>query len=219
MSALLQEIESHLISKGLNPKSTWVANFVSSQRAGVPAAALRQTALFRIMASDITTSLQTTSNNVFPSDMLDVNIRERRISGPVAVQVLDVEDMGRSRWSQVEAIEADERGESTRGREIIRTVREEADSEATQIVTSTGPHKLLLQDSKGIKVYGMELTSIDGVGLNMNIGTKLVLKDAIVARGVVLLEPANTTILGGKLEDLDQKWKADKKARLQSAIS
>ncbi len=36
------------------------------------------------------------------------------------MQVLDIEDMSRSRWEQVEELEAIERGEQTRGREIVR---------------------------------------------------------------------------------------------------
>jgi RecQ-mediated genome instability protein 1 len=220
MSTLLNEISAHLISKGLNPNAEWVSSFVGSQRAGIPAAALKQTALFRMTASDITTTLQATSSSVFPADVLDAHIRERKLNGPIAVQVLDVEDIGRSRWSQVEAIEADERGETTRGREIIRVVPgEDTDSEQTQSIPQrAGPHKLLIQDSKGTKIYGVEVTSIDGVGLGMNIGTKLILKDMTIARGVVLLEPRTTTMIGGKLEELDQKWKIDRKARLQSAV-
>jgi RecQ-mediated genome instability protein 1 len=220
MSTLLNEISAHLVSKGLNPKASWVSSFIGSQRAGIPAAALKQTALFRITASDITTSLQSTASSVFPTDIFDANIKERNINGPIAVQVLVVEDIGKSRWSQVEAIEADERGETTRGREIIRVVPgEDTDSEQTQSISQgAGPHKLLVQDSKGTKIYGIELTTIDGVGLGMNIGTKLILKDITVARGVALLEPRNTTMIGGKLEELDQKWKADRKAWLQGAV-
>ena len=135
------------------------------------------------------------------------------------VQVLDIEDMTKSRWEQIEAIEALERGEGTKGREIVRVVstEDETDSNAGS-VKSGGPHKLLLQDTRGIKSYGMELRDVEGVSLSMNIGTKLVLTNVAVARGVLLLEPATTSLLGGKIEALHKDWRETRKAQLKAAI-
>src|ERR1700761_5102637 len=219
MSAtLLGDVTAHLVSKGFNPKSTWVSTFLASQRVGLPAAALKQTALFRLTSSDISSTLQVTLGSTFPPNILDANVQERKVTGPIPVQVLDVEDIGRSRWSQVEAIESEDRGETTRGREIIRVVPgDENEAEGTQVSQSAGPHKLLLQDTKGTRIYGLEVASIDGIGLNMNIGAKLVLKDITVARGVVLLEPQTVSVLGGKIEDLHKKWKAERKGTLKAA--
>ena len=139
--------------------------------------------------------------------------------GPVVVQVLDVEDMSKSRWEQIEAIEALERGEGTKGREIIRVVpTEDGDDPNTRIIKSGGPHKLLLQDARGVRVYGIELRNVEGIGLGMNIGSKVLLRSVAVARGVILLEPATTTILGGKIEVLHKTWKENRKAQLKAAI-
>ena len=149
------------------------------------------------------------------------------MQGPVVVQLLGIEDMGKSRWEQVEAIEALERGEGTKGREIIRvaatttTATEGDDDDGSGAVVGKGgggPHKLLLQDARGTGVYGIELRDIKGVGLGMSIGCKMVLKNVPVARGVLLMEPANTTILGGKIEALHRAWKENRKAELKAAI-
>lgn len=137
-------------------------------------------------------------------------------------QVLSVEDMSKSRWEQIEAIEALERGEGTKGREIIRVV---APDETDEVVGNTrgskrggGPHKVLLQDSRGERVYGIELRSVEGVGLGMSIGCKILLKGAVVARGVVLLEPRTVGVLGGKIEGLHKVWKEGRKEDLKAQI-
>jgi RecQ-mediated genome instability protein 1 len=217
--ALVKEITSHLLAKGIDANPSWVRAFVGTSRPGVPAAALKQTALFRLTVSDITTTVQSNPNSTFPADVLDASQRERILSGPILVQIIDVEDIGRSRWSQIEAIEADERGETTRGREIIRVVPgEDEDSERSSTVTqSHGPHKLLLQDAKGVKAYGLELSAVTGISTSMNIGAKLVLRDVTVARGVILVDPSKATLLGGKIEELDRKWKAGHKQELLRA--
>ena len=135
------------------------------------------------------------------------------------MQVLAVEDMSKSRWEQIEAIEALERGEGTKGREIIRVAAAEDEGGAEAAVqTGGGPHKLLLQDAAGRRVYGIELKGLEGVGLGMSIGCKVVLKNVLVARGVVLLEPATVTVLGGKIEELHKVWKEGRKAELKAAI-
>lgn len=158
--------------------------------------------------------------------MHDANVKERRLSGPIAAQVLAVEDMSKSRWEQIEAIEALERGEGTRGREIIRVAAgagaaaEDGDGDGAggTVPKGGGPHKLLLQDAAGTRVFGIELKGLEEVGVGMSIGCKLVLKNALVARGVVLLEPATTVVLGGKIEEMHRAWKEGRKAELKAAI-
>ena len=135
------------------------------------------------------------------------------------MQVLAVEDMSKSRWEQIEAIEALERGEGTKGREIIRVVAAEGgDDTSEHVAKGGGPHKLLLQDATGRRVYGMESKQLEGVGLGMSIGCKMVLRNAIVARGVILMEPRTTTLLGGQIEELHKAWKEGRKAELRVAI-
>lgn len=219
---LAQEITTHLLSRGLHPSPTWLTTtFLPTIRPTTPLPALKQTALFRLLASDITQTLQRTPSSVFPPDIHNATIRERRLAGPIAVQVLDIEDIGRSRWSQAEALEAAERGETTKGREIIRAVPAEDGGEGpdadADVAGSGGPHKLVLQDAQGVRVFGIELTAVEGVGVGMNIGAKIVLRDVLVARGVVLLEPGSVKVEGGKIEGAHKAWKEGRKERLKSA--
>jgi len=138
--------------------------------------------------------------------------------GPIACQVLDVEDIGRSRWSQVEALEAAERGEGTKGREVIRVIPSDEQGGDRDAYVSFGPHKLLVQDVQGTRMYGVELQTIEGINVSMSIGTKLVLKDVTVARGVILLEPQSVNVLGGKIEQLHKEWRETRKERLKVAV-
>ena len=220
MSNPAAQISAQLIAtKSLSPNPTWLSSFLTTQRPTTPLPVLTQTACFRLLASDITQSLATASSTCFPQDVHNANIKERRLAGSIAVQVLAVEDMSKSRWEQIEAIEALERGEGTKGREIIRVVAaEDDDGTGAPARKAGGPHKLVLQDAGGRRVYGVELKGLEGVGLGMSIGCKMVLKNASVARGLVLLEPATTTVLGGKIEELHKAWKEGRKADLKAAI-
>ena len=56
-------------------------------------------------------------------------------------------------------------------------------------------------------MFGMELVNIEGISLGMSIGTKLVLRDVVVARGLLLLEARGVQVLGGKIDELHKRWK------------
>jgi RecQ-mediated genome instability protein 1 len=213
------ELTQHLNARYLYPTAAWLQGFLSTIRPNTPLPAIKQTAHFRLLATDITTSLSQPAASLFPNDVLKGTIQSRIVPGPVVCQVLDVEDIGHSRWSQVESIEAQERGEMTKGREIVRVVEQENEgtAEAAAPMQSKGPFKLLLQDAKGLKIYAMDLRGIDGLNTNMTMGAKLVLRNVDVRRGVIMLEPNNVQVLGGKLEALDKAWKEGRKERLMAA--
>lgn len=160
----------------------------------------------------------------------------------VCLQVLDIENLSKSRWSQVEDLEALERGEGTRGREIIR-LRDEEDENGngergvTQLPSQTqtqggaaratisgggekATHKLVLQDAKGQKIYGLELRKVDKIAIGkLNIGEKMVVKKgASVSRGVIMLEPEKCVVLGGKVEAWHKAWVEGRLARLKEAV-
>lgn len=164
---------------------------------------------------------------MLPVDIFDPTVKERRLSGPIPVQVLDIEDIGSSLWSQVEAIERVERGEAIRGREIVRTVNVGEDSEdragdnnaGGDHSGSNGPHRLILQDAAGTRTVGIELRRISDLSIGkLPVGAKLMLRNATVARGMVLLTPDCATVLGGKIESMDRAWKEGRKARLMARI-
>lgn len=216
---LVAELTQHLNSRHLYPATAWLQNFVSGTRPNTPLPALKQTVLFRLLATDITMSLQPPANTTFPQDILNPRLQSRIIPGPIICQVLDIEDIGLSRWAQVEQIEARERGETTKGREIIRVVEDENEGGAVApVVQSKGPFKLLLQDAKGAKVYAIDLRGIEGINTtSMAVGIKLLLRNTDVRRAVAMLEPANVQILGGKIDALDKTWKDGRKERLMEA--
>ncbi|KAJ5766919.1 uncharacterized protein N7511_004535 [Penicillium nucicola] len=222
-----------LSSKSLSVSSTWLNAFLSSGTAprNVPASALAQTAIFRLLASDIRESLSRHRSCVLPPNIATPTVQELRLQGAIPVQVLDIEDIGTSLWSQIEAIERVERGEAIRGREIVRTIAIGEDPEASENNRSnnniaapgnsgSGPHRLMIQDAAGTVAIGVEMQRIEGISLDKpGIGAKLLLRNPTVARGMVLLTPATVTVLGGKIEALDKNRKEGRKARLLEKTS
>ncbi|KAH9880012.1 hypothetical protein J1614_002037 [Plenodomus biglobosus] len=216
---IVGELTQHMNARHLYPTPAWLQSFVSTTRPNTPLPAIKQTAVFRLLATDITTTVHQPAACVFPQDILKGTTQSRIVAGPILCQILDIEDIGHSRWSQVESIEAQERGEMTKGREIVRVVEQENEgsSEAAVPIQSKGPFKLLLQDAKGLKIYAFDLRGIDGLNTSMTMGAKLTLKNVDVRRGVVMLEPGNVQVLGGKLDALDKAWKESRKERLIAA--
>ena len=226
-------------TKSLNVSISWLNTFLStsnSAQRNLPTSALIKTALFRVLASDFRESLSKSPSSTLPVDIFDPNVQERRIQGPIPVQVLDIEDIGKSLWSQVEAIERVERGEAIHGREVVRTIAVGEENEGTengngrasnQSSTNasggsggSGPHRLILQDAAGNKTVAIEMQSVEGISLEkLSIGAKMVLQNATVARGMVLLNPGSVTLLGGKIDALDRPWREDRKKRLLERIS
>ena len=107
------EVRTHLAQKSLHPTEAWLQAFLTSQRPTTPLPAIKSTALFRLLASDFTQSLQQTSISCFPTTIAAADVKNRHCAGPTAVQVIDIEDVGSSNWSQLESIESSERGETT----------------------------------------------------------------------------------------------------------
>ena len=225
-------------SQGLpRPSEGWVTGLIQSRNPALPFPALVATAKSRLLGSDwAAAGILDGSTAGFPPNMASVHVEQTRLSSDVFSQVLDVENLSKSRWEQVEELEAIERGEQTRGREIIRLPSNTDDSanmgssEATQ---STGQaqrgaqastnknntHRLVLQDCKGQTVYGIELRRVDKIGVgSTTIGEKVVMKaGTIVARGTVLLEPCNCQLLGGKVDAWQKDWLEQRLARLKEA--
>ncbi|KAI9772073.1 MAG: hypothetical protein M1840_001361 [Geoglossum simile] len=205
----------------LYPSSTWIRSLLPTLRAAPPPV-LTKTASFRLLTTDFTTSLSLSQTSTFPSTIQNASLPERILPAgrPIPVQVVGVEDLGRSKMEQIEALEAVERGETKKGRELIRVVREEGEERGhgREEERTAGPCRLILQDAAGVRVYGIDLKPVEGVKLGMFIGTKIILHKAIVARGVLLLEPTTATVIGGKIESLHAAWFENRKKELMIAI-
>lgn len=119
-----------------------------------------------------------------------------------------------------------ERGEKTRGRQVIRVTDEGEDADTAQRLGSgtvqagkNATHRLVLQDCKGTRVYAVELKRIEGIGIGKtSIGCKLMLRPGTVAaRGTVLLTAENCVLLGGKIDAWHEAWMNGRMARLKKA--
>jgi RecQ-mediated genome instability protein 1 len=224
MAGAPSEVAAGLVSQGVpRPSTEFLNTLMTGQRALPPLPALIATAKVRLLSSDFTQPHVLDSRTLtFPPNITNPAIKELKLAGPIPVQILGVEDISKSRWEQIEAIEAHERGETTKGREVIRVaVAEEGDNGAPAlppVARGGGPHKLVLQDVKGQRVYGFELKPVSKVEMGMNIGTKMVLMGCLVARGMILLEPATVVVLGGKMEAAHKAWVENRKKELKDAI-
>ncbi|KAI9743347.1 MAG: hypothetical protein M1818_003193 [Claussenomyces sp. TS43310] len=218
-----QAVAAVLANQNLpKPSTQWLNALISSQRPNTPLTAVSATAKVRLLSSDITAAnLLDASAESFPPNLTNPAVKECKLSKTIFVQLLGIEDLSRSRWDQIEAIEAFERGEGNRGREIVRVVAAEDGENGQPVlppVLGGGPHQLVLQDAKGQRVFALELKTVAKVGLGMGIGTKIMLKGVTVARGMVLLEPATAVVLGGKIEALHKNWTANRKKELMQTI-
>lgn len=147
------------------------------------------------------------------------------------MQVIGIEDLGRSKWDQVEQLEAERKGEYTKGREIIRVIPDDpsrptpnptATNPPSSIARIGGPFKLLLQDVRGKNATAFELKTVDRIGYPpiMGIGCKMTVKKGTrVARGVVLLEPERCVVLGGRVERWEREWRERRECRVREEVA
>lgn len=199
-----------------------------------PLSSLLATTRLRLLSADIThPNILYTQTPSFPPNITNAKLKSSVLNADIPCQILDIEDLSRSKWDLVEALESERKGETTKGREVIRVLptQPEDSTQATQFPPtaaapaaqqkSSGPFKVLLQDCKGQKVYGFELKRVEKLCYppGMNIGCKVMLKQGVkVARGMILLEPEFVVVLGGKIEVVDKAWKEGRENRLREAV-
>ncbi|KAF4334729.1 mediated genome instability Rmi1 [Fusarium beomiforme] len=236
---LTGQLRASILAQSLpHPSTAFLNSLISTRSLPPPLPSLLATAKARLLAADLTgsTIINTNSLQSFPSDADSTESREKRLPRPVHVQVLDIENLASSRWEQVEEMEAVARGETTRGREVVRVTAEDDDEDEDDGRTqrpsaarnTAGPnpagknatHRLVLQDCKGTKLFALELRHFDGIGVGKTqIGEKVLLKaGTVIARGVVLMEPDKCVLLGGKIEAWQTTWVDGRLARLKREI-
>jgi RecQ-mediated genome instability protein 1 len=237
----LAQLTASLTSLGLpTPHPSFLSPILANGlQKKTPLPGLIATAKLRLLCADFSSPLILASSPAppaFPPNITDVKIPARKLDRDVVVQVLDVEDIGKSKWSQIELLESVRKGETTKGREVIRVVPNEENrlpsSASTQAIGTQaagrqgeggkeGPFKLLMQDCKGNRVYGFELHKVQKVEYppGMGIGCKILLKrGSQIARGMVLLEPEKTVVLGGRIDGLDKAWREGWEQRLRELV-
>ncbi|CAK7568329.1 MAG: hypothetical protein SEPTF4163_006316 [Sporothrix epigloea] len=242
------QIRSALVSEQLPaPAQAWLQTLIAQQppqQRTLPA--LVATAKARLLASDLTTPGLLDASlppPVFSRELLSasaVSIQEMRLAYDVVAQVVDLENLSQSRWQQVQALEAIERGEQKRGREIIRVPaagdaendegaadetdtgnrngRPAAQAASTSTSDANATHRLVLQDAAGQTLFALELTRIYRIGIGrLRMGEKVLLKKGtVVARGTLLLEPVSVKFLGGQVESLHKTWVEGRLTRLRA---
>ncbi|RKF72786.1 RecQ-mediated genome instability protein 1 [Golovinomyces cichoracearum] len=234
----LAQVSAFLASQALPAiNSTFLTSILTGSTRPQLLQAVAATVKHRLLSSDIsdhtsTTPILSPTCSSLPPDINNKNVMSSVLSLDIFVQVLDVQDISQSKLDQLESLEAERKGETRKGREIIRvvpTVDQEPSTAATQCLStqksmskqSKGPFRLILQDCKGTKTWALELKKVDKIGLPpiMNIGCKMWLKKGCkVARGTLLLEPATVTILGGKVDHIDKAWIAGREKVLRATL-
>ncbi|KAF8866286.1 hypothetical protein BDZ45DRAFT_720404 [Acephala macrosclerotiorum] len=240
--ATLTSLTASLTSQNLPPPhQNFLRTILTPASQSKPIAVLTATARHRLLSADITSIEILAPNTPFlPPILSNVRTQSTTVPNDTFVQVLDVLDIGRSKWDQIEALESERKGETTKGREVIRVLPQNegnehdrgstaatqapalARSQAQTQTISHGPHKLLLQDVKGNKIWAFELKKVPKIGIGaggISIGCKLWLKKGCqVARGTVMLEPQTCMIMGGKIEGLDKSWREGREQRLREEV-
>lgn len=220
------QLRASLIAQNLPTPSTAFLNTLNTRNPPPPLASLIASAKARILAADLTSTTIDASLPSLPSGIEDPHTEETKLSRNVHVQVVDVENLSLSRWEQIEELEAIEKGERTRGREVIRVTDEEGDETTSQqarnvaSAAANAVHRLVMQDRTGKRVYAVELKRMPRVGVGKtNIGEKIMLKaGTVVARGTVLLTPESCVLLGGRVEAWHEKWTEERMKRLKDAV-
>ncbi|UKZ87385.1 uncharacterized protein TrAFT101_003192 [Trichoderma asperellum] len=244
---LVPQLRRAILAQSLPPPSqSFLTTLTTTRSPPPPIPSLLATAKARLLASDLTNTSSSAiidpSAPVFPTNIDAAAVKEAKLAQNIHTQVIDIENLSLSRWEQVEELEAIERGERTRGRQVIRVVPPEdgetdADgSSAAQNQASSRPaaapsapattgganavHRLVLQDRQGKRVFAVELKRINGIGIGKtHIGEKILLKTgAFVARGTVLLTPETCTLLGGKVDAWHETWMEGRLARLKESV-
>lgn len=220
------QLRASLIAQNLPTPSTTFLNTLTTRNPPPPLASLIASAKARILATDLTSTTIDASLPSLPSGIEDPRTEETKLPRNVHVQVVDVENLSLSRWEQIEELEAIEKGERTRGREVIRVTDEDGDETTSQqarnvaSAAANAVHRLVVQDRAGKRIYAVELKRMQRVGVGKtNIGEKIMLKaGTVVARGTVLLTPESCVLLGGRVEAWHEKWTKERMKRLKDTV-
>ncbi|KAL7898346.1 hypothetical protein HDV63DRAFT_26804 [Trichoderma sp. SZMC 28014] len=241
---LIPQLQRAILANSLPPPSqNFLTTLTTARSPPPPIPSLLATAKARLLASDLTNTSSSAiidpSAPIFPANIEAATVKETKLAQNTHVQVIDIENLSLSRWEQVEELEAIERGERTRGRQVIRVAApedgdNEADASSTAQTQASRPaaaaasttgganavHRLVLQDRQGKRVFAVELRRINGIGIGKtHIGEKMLLKaGAVVARGTVLLTPETCTLLGGKIDAWHETWMEGRLARLKESV-
>lgn len=136
--------------------------------------------------------LQDSAMPKLPSDIQTMH--NVPLSGSYVFQIDEIIDVGISAQAMYDALTMRMEGVSRRG----RIMSDEPDTNALP----RGMLRLALTDGT-TTVLGMEYKPLS-ISIDMQLGTKVKIKDAIIKRGVLMLTPGCFTLLGGEVASYNQ---------------
>lgn len=177
--ALQAQVLAHFASKQLHLSPTYISRLIANLDPPVTPAVLAQ-----LHTSLLNSSLQ---QSAAPQSYLPPNIATQHnvsIPGPTLVQVIHVQDIGKSRIAQLEALEKAIEEAGPEGRRVVELPAEEDDEGGNENAAQNGANneginvgksicKVLLEDGRGERVYGMEVKAIEGIKVGMSLGCKV----------------------------------------------
>ncbi|KAG5519388.1 hypothetical protein PMAC_002015 [Pneumocystis sp. 'macacae'] len=167
---------------------------------------LEQQIMYLFLNSDIKTTL--TSKSCLPENVLDLH--NHILPGPYCLQVIQVQDIGMSILKQLEYLEQFDDSGCVKSLDSIKDDDSIEDGDLIddnkKSTTTKKMIKLMLEDASGLCIWAIEYKSIEDISLKMNLGSKILLKNVLVLRGVLILDPLNFSFLGGHVFELNQNY-------------
>lgn len=178
--ALSNQVLAHFASKQLHLSPTYISTLIASLHAPLSAGVLAN-----LHTTFLTSSLQQSAaqQSYFPPAIATQH--NTMIPGPTLVQVIHVQDIGKSRIAQLEALEKAIEEAGPEGRRVVELPAEEGEDGENEnlpaaqngvnegISVGKSICKVLLEDGRGERVYGMEVKPIEGIKVGMSLGCKV----------------------------------------------
>lgn len=211
-------LSTELSELGVRVQNRWLQSLLDylAKKHSTGANTTPQLVMQYLVASDIRES--TTSEGAAPYIVSEQH--NVRIENTMLLQIVRVREIGISIVNQLEYLNDLEELKKLKGQKVIRLVHDESGDEEqndddglteAQDAVQKGSElkkmcRLILEDSNGQRFWGLERKPIKGIQLSTKLGTKLLVKNVLVRRGVLMLDPNNTTILGGSIEEWDKDY-------------
>jgi RecQ-mediated genome instability protein 1 len=176
--SLPAQVLAHFASKQLYISQTYVSTLINSTHP--PPTTITPAILTTYHASFLNSSLQQSGS---PQSYLPNSVPTQHnvsIQGPTLVQVIHVQDIGISRLAQLEALEKAINETGPQGRRVVGLPADEEDDNNRgqndadeELSVGKSICKVLLEDGRGERVYGMEAKPIEGIKVGMALGCKV----------------------------------------------
>lgn len=158
------------------------------------------------------------------------------IKGPILVQLMDIVDISRSKYNQLQALEDDTivpdpeeeviattaNNNSNKSRRRIAQAAADEEEEGGNDTTTKNPnkatYKVVFQDKNEKLIYGIEVIRNTDFSSDTPLGSKWILYDTTLRRGVLMLKKNSLEYLGGEITELNQTRKERLIQRLRNEV-